>query len=271
VSNIEELKVLKELLDDGTITQEEFEAQKKKMLSGSPDIEEDALAQKKAKRKRGCLIAVGGVVAVVLLLIIIGALSSPSSTLDDSGASQGNITLENEASDENETSDGNTAEEWRKFDERTWEDFKSLSTAHKDLVNAAGRYSEGEITIYGLHDEWEKAKEYFQNASASFEYGKNDEEREYLSMFKSIALYDQTAAEASLQALDAATSGQGVGGLSTIIAENAGKAKDEILEVTSKRAELLKKTDYTELEMDEKLVETMELLALLREDMQDAD
>jgi hypothetical protein len=45
VSNIEELKILKELLDDRVITREEFEAQKKKMLSDTSGTEKGILLQ----------------------------------------------------------------------------------------------------------------------------------------------------------------------------------------------------------------------------------
>lgn len=76
----DEIKKLKELLDDGTITQEEFEKQKQILLNSTPPIITPVQNVTPVKKKnKGCLIA-----TIIILLFIVGLIFGISQIIQNS-------------------------------------------------------------------------------------------------------------------------------------------------------------------------------------------
>lgn len=82
----EELARLAQLRDQGVLTEEEFQAQKRELLSGSQTsaVPPQTVEPKKTVNRKGCLGAVAFVVAIIILMGIIGGKSNTTGGGTDS-------------------------------------------------------------------------------------------------------------------------------------------------------------------------------------------
>ncbi len=147
-----------------------------------------------------------------------------------------------------ETSVEDEEQSWLDFDKQTWKEFKLLYTSHNNFLSAVSGYSENKISSLDFYNTCSEAESYFQNVSTSFNYGTNDDEKTYLSVFESVALSDQLAAQYLMKYIDAGKTSH----LSKA-QECIQKAKDGLIMISQNRSILLAKTGLTEDEIKEKV------------------
>lgn len=238
----DEIAKLKKLLDDGILTQDEYDQQKSRLLNNTPTESTNSASspqnqglqpspEKPKKTGKGCLISV-----LIVLLVIAGIISVVTKITENS----------NNATSSNTTS--TSAESWREFDDRTWADFKNLYVSHSRLLQNVSLFSEGRVSKLELYDSMKQAKEYFRKAAMSFDYGNNSEEKTYLSSFSSMALSDQMATESIMKYLDK-------GNISDLskATDHLEDAKEAALLIASNRGTLLVRAGYTQEEISEKI------------------
>lgn len=134
------------------------------------------------------------------------------------------------------------------FDEESWDDFKTLYSSHNNFLSWVDAFANGKVTSLEFYDKCKEAKEYFRKASLSFEYGTNKDEKTYLSVFQSVALSNQMAAESLIKYID--------NGKTSDLSksnENIQKAKDALIMISQNRATLLLKAGLTQDEITEKI------------------
>lgn len=95
-----------------------------------------------------------------------------------------------------------TPEDLLAFDQKTWDDFKKLYTAHNDMMDAMTMYSNGELSALSFYNVCEELEEFFGTASLALSYGETEYQRTYVSALQSMALCDQLAAKALIKYLD---------------------------------------------------------------------
>ena len=101
MSSADELKKLKELLDSGVLTQEEFDKEKNKLLDVQPQADKSSNDTENKDRKKGKIKKRYIVAGVFLLLFMIGSIGGDSSS--------DNISTTNSSSSSNSSS---TCETW---------------------------------------------------------------------------------------------------------------------------------------------------------------
>ncbi len=169
----------------------------------------------------------------------------PSST-DTSGAVS--------SKGDSKKADGNSkdAEDTRtallKFDEQTWEDFKILYNSHNNFMKSISAYSDNQANSLDFYNVCADAKDYFANASTSYDYGTTDEEKTYLSAFELVALSDQQAAEKLIKYIDSGKTSD----LSKA-QEYIQRAKDALVNIAENRGTLLVKAGLTDKEIKKKV------------------
>ena len=152
----DELLKLKQLLDDGAITQKrsQYEAQKKKLLATDvDDILEIPTNQPqksiplptKKKKKWGCLVAflLFGASSVVIMQ----QATTPGTSFYDDIHSKANEL---------------TPEDWLKFDDKTWADFTTLYKNHNAMLSLIDSYSQGTVDAATLYSKCEEFKNSFR-------------------------------------------------------------------------------------------------------------
>ncbi len=230
MSNIDELKKLKGLLDDGVITQDEFDSQKQKLLTTEEPSSEPKLtpAQPPIKKKgKGCL-----VILIIVFVFIAITVSQIARDPERYGASTNKL----------------SKEEWLEFDSKSWEDFKILYRSHNNFLKTIDAFSNSKISAVDMYNKCKEAEEYFRKASLSFDYGKTSEQKTYLQAFKSVALSDQMIAKAMMKYLDSKKTSD----LSDVKA-NIENAKSGFVTIAGNRGILLVKAGLTEVEIKEKV------------------
>ena len=95
----------------------------------------------------------------------------------------------------------------------------------------------------------------FVDLSMSYDYGTNSEQKDYLSVFESVALSDQMAADSMLKYLNS-------GKMSDLnnVSSNIQEAKTAITTIASNRGILLNKTDLTQEEIKTRVNDSMAAL-----------
>lgn len=249
-SKADEIKKLKDLLDSGALTQEEFDQQKTKLLGSeqpssyiiNPNSETPPQPKKKG---RGCLIAVFICLAVFVFLMI-GVMSSTPTSPASSPS--------NSSSNSSETPEQVQAR-IKKFDQKTWSDFENLYINHNTFMTNIGSFSSGSADALTFYNSCVEAKQYFQNASLAFNYATNDDEKTYLDVFKSAAQEDLMAAEALIKYLDTNETSD-----ISKAQEHIMRAKEAFTVIASNRGILLKQAGYTTEEIEVKVNEEMDAL-----------
>ena len=145
-----------------------------------------------------------------------------------------------------------TEADWLAFDERTWSEFVNLYTAHNNLMNALTDFSNGNLSAVDFYQFCQETKDYFANASLSFDYGTSSDEKDYLSAFRSMALSDQMAAESLMKYLDSWDTSD----LSSA-EENIQNAVSAATTIASNRGTLLVKAGLSQEEIQAKIEEDM--------------
>lgn len=132
------------------------------------------------------------------------------------------------------------------FDEKSWDDYLKMYEAHNYLMKAMNAFSNGEMSKLDFYDYCKNASEWFGQISISFNYGKTDDEKEYLSTFQTFALADQSAANSLMKYLDSNATKD----LSNA-RENINRAKEAATIIAKNRIVLLKKIGLSEEEITE--------------------
>lgn len=211
----DELKKLKELLDDGVLTQEEFDRQKERLMdpnhpsayakpmqpiqqpvypAARPVYSSNSMngAQLKQQKK------VGRLRKAVLILLIFGVFCfgltsilkarNPAAGADQSGQSSASASM--------------SKSDYLAFDERTWGDFVHLYKAHNSLMKTMGSFSDGQISASDFYTFCKESEEYFAKASMALRYGETTEQNTYLDALEKFAYNDQMIAQKLMDYID---------------------------------------------------------------------
>ena len=144
-----------------------------------------------------------------------------------------------------------SSEELLAFDDKTWPQFIELYKAHNTLMNNIQAVADGTASTLALYQYCEDAEAYFRDMSVAFDYGETDYQREYLSAFKSMALYDQMAVEKLMNYLDSYETSD----LSEA-SDYLSNAITAATQIASNRGTLLASTDLTEDEIQQRIEES---------------
>lgn len=148
-----------------------------------------------------------------------------------------------------------SSEEWLEFDDKTWEQFSQLYTNHNNLMYAMTAFSDGNMDAASFYSYCKDFENICANNSLIFDYGVNQDQKDYLSVFKSATLSDQMAAQSLMKYLDTYQTSD----LSEA-QEHIQNAKDAITTIASNRGTLLAKTDLSEEEIQKRLNESLTML-----------
>lgn len=194
----------------------------------------------KPKKKHGCLMW------FIVFVVFVALVSIGVSNFEEPGdlSARSNVTQQD---NEPEV----TSEQLLEFDDRTWADFVNMWDNHFALMSWIDAYSAGNASAVELYQACETAEEYFRNASMSFDYGKTQDEKDYLSAFKSFALSDQMAAQDLMDYLDTFETGK-----MSSAQENIQAAVDAVTTISENRGKLLSMTDLTDDEIMERINES---------------
>ena len=196
----------------------------------------------KPKQKHGCLIWFI-VFLVFFILVMIGA-SNAMKELEEEPSVQSNV-------EQQENEPEVTSEQLLEFDDRTWADFVNMWDNHFAFVSWIDAYSAGSASAVELYQACETAEEYFRNASMAFDYGKTQDEKDYLSAFKSFALCDQMAAQDLMDYLDTFETSK-----MSSAQKNIQEAVEAMTTISENRGKLLSMTDLTNDEIMERINES---------------
>lgn len=148
-----------------------------------------------------------------------------------------------------------SSEEWLDFDNKTWEQFSQLYTNHNNFMSAMTAFSEGSMDAASFYSYCKDFESICANNSLIFDYGVNQDQKDYLSVFKSATLSDQMAAQSLMKYLDTYQTSD----LSEA-QEHIQDAKEAITTIASNRGTLLAKTDLSEEEIQKRLNESLTIL-----------
>lgn len=148
-----------------------------------------------------------------------------------------------------------SSEEWLEFDDKTWNQFSQLYTNHNNFMSAMTAFSEGSMDAASFYSYCKDFESICANNSLIFDYGVNQDQKDYLSVFKSATLSDQMAAQSLMKYLDTYQTSD----LSEV-QEHIQDAKDAITTIASNRGTLLAKTDLSEEEIQKRLNESLTML-----------
>lgn len=266
----DEIKKLKDLLDSGAITQQEYEQQKKELLGPSqaqtktnpstpPHSEATAstasqspvyVAPAKKKKKSGCLIAV---IVFIGLLMVIGALSSGES--DSATSSSTSSPSSSSSSSAASLEDEDLQAKYREFDDKSWSDFEKMYISHSTFMSWIEAYTDNRVSKLDLYDMCDKMSDDFGQMSVQFNYATNDDEETYLDAFSIAALSEQQAADALKKYLDSGKTSD----LSKAN-EQLERAKDAFMLIAQNRGKLLVLAGLSEDEIAAKVEEDMAAL-----------
>ena len=193
------------------------------------------LGPTKTKKKNGCL----WIIVVVCIFLTVIMVAATQETNDDPDSS---VVTESNGSD----SDALLA-----FDDRSWPDFVALYNAHNALLSWVDAYANGQINSVDLYQKCEEVEAYFRDLSLSFNYGETEDQKDYLSVFKNMALSDQMAAQSLMKYLNSGKTGD----LSDANA-NIQSATEAATIISSNRGTLLGMTDLTDDEIRQRIEET---------------
>lgn len=198
----EEIKKLKELLDQGVLTQQEFEEAKRKILSQGnqpvpsqlppqfvPQPQPSAQQAPSAKKNNGCLTAF--VVTVIVFLFLMGTISAIRSCSNRDNSSSGvSSSVSSEA--------GQTPEERKaaadKFDETIWAQAVELMKAHNSICQALTNYGNGTTAAVDVYNYCKDVNDSL--VSWKVTEGTTDNEKSYSRNVETFALYVQQEAKA---------------------------------------------------------------------------
>ncbi len=144
-----------------------------------------------------------------------------------------------------------SSEDLLAFDDKTWPQFIELYKAHTTLVSNIQAVADGAASTLALYQYCEDAKVYFRDMSLAFDYGETDYQREYLSAFKSMAIYDQMAVEKLMDYLDSYETSD-----LSAASDNLSNAVTAATLIASNRGALLASTDLTEDEIQQRIEES---------------
>lgn len=144
-----------------------------------------------------------------------------------------------------------SSEELLAFDDKTWPQFIELYKAHNTLMNNIQAVADGTASTLALYQYCEDAEAYFRDMSVAFDYGETDYQREYLSAFKSMALYDQMAVEKLMNYLDSYETSD-----LSAASDYLSNAITAATQIASNRGTLLASTDLTEDEIQQRIEES---------------
>jgi uncharacterized Zn finger protein (UPF0148 family) len=147
-----------------------------------------------------------------------------------------------------ETSAEDDKQRLLEFDKQTWKEFKLLYTSHNNFLSNVSGYSDNNISSLDFYNSCSDAETYFQKVSTSFNYGANDYEKNYLSVFETVALSDQLAAQYLMKYIDTEKTSH----LSKA-QEYIQRAKDGLIMISQNRSILLADTGLTQDEIKEKV------------------
>lgn len=243
--SIEELKKLKKLLDEGIISQEEFEQKKAEFLKkeepASVKNNFSTLPGKKKKNpfKIGCLT----LVIIFVVLVIIGSLFP-----DEENKTENKPQQKVEQKKEEEKKEP-TANDLKAFDEKSFEDFKEIVKFYNASLNAMQN-----INDVNNYDIIKKSKDYFASKSTELRYGNSKEENDVLSCLQMMCVKAQTTCRYAIKYVDSSK----MSDLSKS-KENMEEFKNLVSSYVINRKALLEKAGYSESEIDKMMQEMANL------------
>lgn len=264
--NANDLRELKKLLDEGIITQEEFNKKKTEFLDEDIETSNDFSPQSKnniknqssntnkthnnindsenqddcynerkedeeKKYSKSTAIVIVAIVAIIAIYAIY--MSNKNKENQDLESKQATEQSQNIEANQNE----NSTDDWKNFDNKSWSDFKDINQKYNDLKNTVNDTSSPQ-----REDIINKAKQYFYDKENSLNYGKNNDQNKYLNSIKNVCQQAKSVCD------DAVNSSSSDSELSNIKDKLAG-IEDEISNIANKRPDLLKKAGYTEEEI----------------------
>ena len=194
---------------------------------------------KRKARGCGCIFSLLIVMAISVFVLILAMMPSGNPSPKDNASS----------------SSTNTPEDWLAFDARSWEDFVLFYNNHNSFMNSMTAYADGYIDKTSMYLKCEEADSVFGGCSISVEYGENQEEKDYLSVLRSIALSDQAAARSLKKYLNS--------GKTSDLADaqtNIEAAKNAVTLFASNRGALLVKAGLSDEEIKQKVESDMTAL-----------
>lgn len=210
------------------------------------------------KKMHGCLVAtITFFVVVFAFVIMINILNSIIPIMNKTVDNINNVAVTPTST----SSETELKETLLEFDSESWEQFKSLYISHNNLMKAVSLYSENSITSLEFYNYCKDFKEYFQNMSSNFNWGKTEDEKTYLTTFETFALADQQATEYLIKYIDSSKTSD----LSKA-QEAIQRAKDAATMIASNRGILLVKAGLTDEEILDKIESDM---AELEEEMKE--
>jgi Primosomal protein N'' (replication factor Y) - superfamily II helicase len=202
------------------------------ILSGPPNI-----PKPNKKRKVGCLIFI-----VIFVCVLGGGMINVINHPEKYQSSNNSSNV----------SKKDTKESLLELDKTSWKQFKGIYTSHNNFMTVIDAFTDNQITSLDFYNECKKAEEYFGKSSNLFSYGNTDDEKAYLSVFKSVALSDQLAAKYLKKYIDSGKTSQ----LSKA-QESIQGAKDAITTIAKNRRKLLAKTGLSDTEIKTKIEQDM--------------
>lgn len=298
--NADKLRELKKLLDEGVITEDEFDEKKKEFLEEISDSEDnmpnnsnstsstvngDLSEEDSSSENQG----IEGEDSD-LQDDDLNEHSVNSNEYDKNGSSDGNISTDSDTDDDSEYSNSNTQksgykigvvvvaivaivaifgifmnhkdktedtastantaqtqkketspEEWKSFDDKSWEDFKEINQNYNNLKDTVNDTSNPDRT-----NSINKAKQYFSNEANSLNYGQNEDQNKYLNDMKEICQKAETVCDDALKAKSSGNQSE-----FDVLKGKLDKIENQISSFTKTRPGILQKAGYTENQIKE--------------------
>lgn len=215
----DEILKLKKLLDDGIITQEEFDAKKKELLMGdSSKVKEPERVDPspvitispgptpsppKKKGMNGCLFAfiltASIIVGISLLLSIIFSMGSASNGTQSSISESSAITEVSQSPEERKA-------KANEYDEKIWAQAIDIMKAHNNMMNLLVNFSDGSSSSLDVYNYCKKINENL--ASFRAVEATTENEKSYAKNVETYAYYVQQEAKLIMEYLDNPTTGK---------------------------------------------------------------
>lgn len=241
------LRELKGLLDDGIITQDEFNAKKAEILKlDVKDVKNEAPKlnntiknskvnnSKNNAPNKGCTIGCLVFFGLIILITTIGLIFT-----DDAEKKSSNTTQETS------TEVTSLKEDLKLLDEKSWNDFKEIYKMYNKVILAMN-----DPTNMDNYETFKNGYDYFLSKSTELNYGKNSEEREYLSPLVNMCINSQNTCKYTMKYLDSANPSD----LSKT-KEYMDKVKGAVTTYASNRGMLFNKIGYSQDEINNKVKE----------------